>query len=109
VCPQEHIAGVTFLAFANASPDLFSVFSAINDGPETASMAFGAAFGATLFVCTIVLGSIMLVQPFQFKRRPFLRDVILILIAVLGVSPPFSSRRHLDPHRRAWGKSSFIF
>jgi sodium/potassium/calcium exchanger 6 len=87
VCPQEHIAGVTFLAFANASPDLFSVFSAINDGPETASMAFGAAFGATLFVCTIVLGSIMLVQPFQFKRRPFLRDVILILIAVLGVSP----------------------
>lgn len=73
------------MAFANGAPDLFSVFSAVNDGPETASMAFGAAFGAALFVCTIVLGTIMLIQPFQFKRRPFFRDITLFLVAVLGV------------------------
>jgi sodium/potassium/calcium exchanger 6 len=79
---QEHIAGVTFLAFANGAPDLFSVFSAISDGPETASMAFGAAFGASLVVCTVVVATIIFVQPFQFKRRPFVRDVVLFIVAV---------------------------
>mmetsp|Transcript_33778 Transcript_33778/g.88757 ORF Transcript_33778/g.88757 Transcript_33778/m.88757 type:complete len:560 (+) Transcript_33778:178-1857(+) len=78
----EHIAGVTFLAFANGAPDLFSVFAAISGGPETASMAFGAAFGAGLAVCTVVIGTIIMIEPFRFKRRPFVRDVVTYLAAV---------------------------
>lgn len=73
---------MTFLAFANGAPDLFSLFSAVQNGPETASMAFGAAFGAGLFVTTVVVALIIFVQPFQFKRRPFVRDTVLYLAAV---------------------------
>lgn len=78
----EHVAGVTFLAFANGAPDLFSVFSAVKKGPGTASMAFGALFGAALFVCSMVVGLIAFLYPFRFKRRPFTRDILVFVIAL---------------------------
>eukprot|EP00041_Stephanoeca_diplocostata_P004019 m.40265 g.40265 ORF g.40265 m.40265 type:complete len:577 (+) comp14795_c0_seq1:252-1982(+) len=81
----EHVAGVTFLAFANGAPDLFSVFSAVKKGPDTASMAFGALFGAALFVCSMVVGLIAFLFPFRFKRRPFTRDVLVFVIALSTV------------------------
>lgn len=36
--------GVTFLAFGNGAPDIFSALVAFSD-PRTASLAFGALFG----------------------------------------------------------------
>lgn len=76
-----HIAGVTLLAFGNGAPDLFSAYSAIRRGPQSASMAFGALFGAGTFVASAVVGLIAIVGPFHFNRRPLFRDVSLFALA----------------------------
>jgi sodium/potassium/calcium exchanger 6 len=44
---SETTAGVTFLAFGNGSPDVFSTFSAMNQG--TFSLAIGELIGAATF------------------------------------------------------------
>jgi len=59
---SENVAGVTFLAFGNGAPDVFSSFSAINQ--EAAELSLGAILGAGIFVNTIVVGVIALISPF---------------------------------------------
>uniref|UniRef100_A0A8C3N591 Sodium/calcium exchanger membrane region domain-containing protein n=1 Tax=Geospiza parvula TaxID=87175 RepID=A0A8C3N591_GEOPR len=73
--------GVTFLAFGNGAPDVFSAVVAFSD-PRTAGLAIGAIFGAGVFVTTVVAGGIALVKPFTAASRPFLRDVIFYMVAV---------------------------
>ncbi|NWS67939.1 NCLX protein, partial [Crotophaga sulcirostris] len=73
--------GVTFLAFGNGAPDVFSAVVAFSD-PRTAGLAIGAVFGAGVFVTTVVAGGIALVKPFVAASRPFLRDVIFYMVAV---------------------------
>ncbi|NXC50368.1 NCLX protein, partial [Penelope pileata] len=73
--------GVTFLAFGNGAPDVFSAVVAFSD-PRTAGLAVGAVFGAGIFVTTVVAGGIALVKPFTAASRPFLRDVIFYMVAV---------------------------
>ncbi|XP_058014680.1 mitochondrial sodium/calcium exchanger protein [Ahaetulla prasina] len=77
----HNVAGVTFLAFGNGAPDIFSAVVAFSD-PRTAGLAIGALFGAGIFVTTIVAGGIALVRPFTAASRPFLRDAIFYMIAV---------------------------
>ncbi|NXE27997.1 NCLX protein, partial [Ardeotis kori] len=77
-CPLH---GVTFLAFGNGAPDVFSAVVAFSD-PRTAGLAIGAIFGAGIFVTTVVAGGIALVKPFTAASRPFLRDVIFYMVAV---------------------------
>lgn len=77
----HNVAGVTFLAFGNGAPDVFSAVVAFSD-PRTAGLAIGALFGAGIFVTTIVAGGIALVQPFTVASRPFLRDAIFYMVAV---------------------------
>jgi sodium/potassium/calcium exchanger 6 len=50
---SETTAGVTFLAFGNGSPDVFSTFSAMNQG--TFSLAIGELIGAATFSKSSVL------------------------------------------------------
>ncbi|KAL8180459.1 UNVERIFIED_CONTAM: Mitochondrial sodium/calcium exchanger protein [Gekko kuhli] len=73
--------GVTFLAFGNGAPDVFSAVVAFSD-PRTAGLAIGALFGAGIFVTTIVAGGIAIVRPFTTASRPFLRDAIFYMVAV---------------------------
>ncbi|NWV01249.1 NCLX protein, partial [Upupa epops] len=73
--------GVTFLAFGNGAPDVFSAVVAFSN-PQTAGLAIGAIFGAGVFVTTVVAGGIALVKPFTAASRPFLRDVIIYMVAV---------------------------
>ncbi|MGH0165026.1 UNVERIFIED_CONTAM: hypothetical protein FKN15_048198 [Acipenser sinensis] len=73
--------GVTFLAFGNGAPDVFSAVAAFAD-PRTAGLAIGALFGAGVFVTTVVAGSVALVKPFTVASRPFLRDIIFYMAAV---------------------------
>ncbi|NWI86074.1 NCLX protein, partial [Pitta sordida] len=87
-CPQgkdfsltSPLHGVTFLAFGNGAPDVFSAVVAFSD-PRTAGLAIGAVFGAGVFVTTVVAGGIALVKPFTAASRPFLRDVIFYMLAV---------------------------
>ncbi|MBN3300030.1 NCLX protein, partial [Amia calva] len=77
----HNVAGVTFLAFGNGAPDVFSAVAAFAH-PRTAGLAIGALFGAGIFVTTVVAGSIALVKPFTVASRPFLRDIIFYMAAV---------------------------
>lgn len=73
--------GVTFLAFGNGAPDIFSALVAFSD-PRTAGLAFGALFGAGVLVTTVVAGGIAILRPFTAASRPFLRDIIFYMVAV---------------------------
>ncbi|KAH8555752.1 Sodium/calcium exchanger protein-domain-containing protein [Umbelopsis sp. PMI_123] len=81
---SESLAGVTFLAFGNASPDLFTTFSALNSG--SGSLAVGELIGAAFFIVTVVAGGMALIHPFRAKRMVFLRDVTFFTgaVAVVG-------------------------
>ncbi|KAK2503958.1 hypothetical protein MC885_008353 [Smutsia gigantea] len=73
--------GVTFLAFGNGAPDIFSALVAFSD-PRTAGLAFGALFGAGVLVTTVVAGGISILRPFTAASRPFLRDIVFYMVAV---------------------------
>ncbi|OXB56791.1 hypothetical protein ASZ78_014310 [Callipepla squamata] len=73
--------GVTFLAFGNGAPDIFSAVVAFSN-PRTAGLAVGAVFGAGVFVTTVVAGSIALVKPVTVASRPFFRDITFYMVAV---------------------------
>lgn len=70
---SESLAGVTFLAFGNGSPDVFSTFAAMGSG--SGSLAVGELIGAAGFITAVVAGSMALVRPFKVARRSFIRDV----------------------------------
>lgn len=78
---SHNVAGVTFLAFGNGAPDVFSAVVAFSD-PRTAGLAIGALFGAGVFVTTVVAGGIAIVKPFTAASRPFLRDIIFYILAI---------------------------
>ncbi|KAF8896403.1 Sodium/calcium exchanger protein-domain-containing protein [Infundibulicybe gibba] len=77
---DENVAGVTFLAFGNGSPDVFSTFSAMRAG--SGSLAIGELLGAASFIVSCVVGSMCIIKPFEVRRGPFLRDVGFFTAAV---------------------------
>ncbi|KAF9524833.1 Sodium/calcium exchanger protein-domain-containing protein [Crepidotus variabilis] len=77
---DENVAGVTFLAFGNGSPDVFSTFSAMR--ADSGSLAVGELLGAATFIVSCVVGSMCIIKPFQIYRGPFLRDVGFFSTAV---------------------------
>ena len=77
---SESMAGVTFLAFGNGSPDLFSTFAAMRVG--SGSLAIGELIGAAFFITSVVSGSMAIVYPFKVSRKSFLRDAIFFAGAV---------------------------
>ncbi|XP_029426445.1 mitochondrial sodium/calcium exchanger protein isoform X3 [Nannospalax galili] len=78
---SHNVAGVTFLAFGNGAPDIFSALVAFSD-PRTAGLAIGALFGAGVLVTTVVAGGITILRPFVAASRPFLRDITFYMVAV---------------------------
>ncbi|KAF2178532.1 hypothetical protein K469DRAFT_598995 [Zopfia rhizophila CBS 207.26] len=76
---SESMAGVTFLAFGNGSPDVFSTFAAMST--NSASLAIGELIGAAGFITAVVAGSMALVRPFKVARRSFVRDVGFFIVA----------------------------
>lgn len=78
---DENVAGVTFLAFGNGSPDVFSTFSAMR--ANSGSLAIGELVGAASFIVSCVVGSMCIIKPFQLKRATyFIRDVGFMFTAV---------------------------
>lgn len=77
---DENVAGVTFLAFGNGSPDVFSTYSAMR--AESGSLAIGELLGAASFIVSCVVGSMCIIKPFKVHRTPFLRDVGFFTVAV---------------------------
>nr|POE54135.1 putative cation exchanger c3a12.06c [Quercus suber] len=76
---SESMAGVTFLAFGNGSPDVFSTFAAMST--NSGSLAVGELFGAAGFITAVVAGSMALIRPFQVSKRSFVRDVGFFTVA----------------------------
>nr|CAG8600818.1 9331_t:CDS:10 [Entrophospora candida] len=77
---SESMAGVTFLAFGNGSPDVFSTFSAVTHG--YGSLAIGELLGAASFITFVVAGTMAVITPFHVTRLPFLRDLIFFTGAI---------------------------
>ncbi|RAL15673.1 sodium/calcium exchanger protein [Aspergillus homomorphus CBS 101889] len=77
---SESLTGVTFLAFGNGSPDVFSTFAAMRS--NSGSLAIGELLGAASFITSVVAGSMALVRPFKVARRSFVRDVGYFVVAV---------------------------
>jgi len=91
---DESVAGVTFLAFGNGSPDVFSTFSAMRT--NIGSLAVGELFGAASFIVSCVAGSMCIIRPFKVEKFPFLRDVGFFFIAVtLVIAVLWDGRLHL--------------
>ncbi|KAF2842830.1 hypothetical protein M501DRAFT_1012222 [Patellaria atrata CBS 101060] len=76
---SESMAGVTFLAFGNGSPDVFSTFAAMST--NSGSLAVGELIGAAGFITAVVAGSMALVRPFNVARKSFIRDVGFFIVA----------------------------
>lgn len=77
---DEHVAGVTFLAFGNGSPDVFATFSALRT--NAGSLAIGELLGAASFIVSCVVGSMCIIKPFRVNRGPFLRDTMFFIASV---------------------------
>lgn len=92
---SESLAGVTFLAFGNGSPDVFSTFAAM--GSNSASMAVGELLGAACFITAIVAGSMSLVREFRVPRKSYVRDICFFIVAVI-----FTTLFLLDGHLYFW-------
>jgi solute carrier family 24 (sodium/potassium/calcium exchanger), member 6 len=78
---SESLAGVTFLAFGNGSPDVFSTFAAM--GSNSASMALGELIGAACFISGVVAGSMALVREFRVDKKTYARDIGFFILAVV--------------------------
>lgn len=76
---SESMAGVTFLAFGNGSPDVFSTFAAMSS--HSGSLAVGELIGAAVFISTVVAGSMALVREFKVGKKTFVRDVGFFIMA----------------------------
>ena len=92
---SESMAGVTFLAFGNGSPDVFSTFAAIKT--NSGSLAVGELIGAAGFITAVVAGSMALVRPFKVARKSFVRDVGFFTVAA-----SFSMVFLADGHLHLW-------
>ncbi|KAJ4141257.1 hypothetical protein NW768_000467 [Fusarium equiseti] len=92
---SESLAGVTFLAFGNGSPDVFSTFAAM--GSNSASMAVGELIGAASFITGVVAGSMALVREFRVDRKSYTRDICFFIFAVI-----FTMIFLADGHLHLW-------
>ncbi|MCJ1288451.1 hypothetical protein MMC26_007809 [Xylographa opegraphella] len=92
---SESMAGVTFLALGNGSPDVFSTFAAMST--NSGSLAVGELIGAAGFITAVVAGSMALVRPFRVARKSFVRDVGFFVVAA-----SFSMVFLADGHLHLW-------
>eukprot|EP00250_Pteridium_aquilinum_P033785 c6301_g1_i1 orf=131-1984(-) len=105
------VAGVTLLAIGNGAPDVFSSVAAFVSSDESGSIGFGAILGGSLFVTTVVSGTVALVTARACKAAGyqrislvcFVRDA-LFLLASSGVLTAIL----LDGKVRLWEAISFL-
>jgi sodium/potassium/calcium exchanger 6 len=77
------VSSVTLMAFGNGAPDIFSTFASVQAGEY--QQAFGQVVGATAFISLCITGFLSIggwVIGYQVYRRPFLKDVGILAMAV---------------------------
>eukprot|EP00842_Homolaphlyctis_polyrhiza_P000559 jgi/Hompol1/1503/HPOL_003210-RA len=80
----ETVSGVTIAALGNGAADLFSTFAAFKGG--LVPLSLGELFGASSFITCCISGLICIVKPSKLPRRPFIRDVVAFIGAIVLVS-----------------------
>ena len=98
---SESMAGVTFLAFGNGSPDVFSTFAAMKT--QSGSLAVGELIGAAGFITAVVAGSMAIARPFKVARKSFVRDVGFFIVAAA-----FSMVFLADGHLHMWECATMV-
>lgn len=98
---SESLTGVTFLAFGNGSPDVFSTFAAMST--HSGSLAVGELMGAAGFITAVVAGSMALVKPFKVAKKSFIRDV-----GFFAVAASFSLVFLADGKLKLWECASMV-
>ncbi|KAI6235635.1 putative sodium/calcium exchanger 7 (Na(+)/Ca(2+)-exchange protein 7) [Aphelenchoides besseyi] len=80
---SQSTAGVTFLAFGNGAPDIFSSIASVTSAKRPkANLAVAELLGGGMFVTSIVVSCIIFVKPFQIPKLPFLRDTLFFVLAL---------------------------
>ncbi|CDK27013.1 unnamed protein product [Kuraishia capsulata CBS 1993] len=80
---DERTAGATLLSVGNGTPDLFATYAALES--KSAALAIGELIGSATFVCTVVVGSMAIVRPFEVDSSGFTKDVAFFFV-LLGVA-----------------------
>ncbi len=99
---------MTFAAFGNGAPDIFSSLAAFSNS-ESGGLAFGELLGAAMFILTVVMGVVAIISPvsrsggllkgikltvlrsqFPVAKFPFFRDIaffmgaLVVILSMLG-------------------------
>lgn len=80
---NDSTMGATLLAVANALPDFFSTFRAIQAG--AGNLAIGELLGAAIFLVTILSGGVMITSPFRVDPPAFFRDTGALFMATVSI------------------------
>lgn len=75
------VAGVTFLACGNGSPDVFASITSFTGGQDVL-IGVGALLGASMFVATVVVGSVTIIAPCKVVPSIFIRDIFFYFVAI---------------------------
>uniref|UniRef100_A0A8D2CZL2 Solute carrier family 8 member B1 n=1 Tax=Sciurus vulgaris TaxID=55149 RepID=A0A8D2CZL2_SCIVU len=86
---SHNVAGVTFLAFGNGAPDIFSALVAFSD-PRTAGLAIGALFGYLGLYLFYVVTVVLCTWIYRWQRRKS-------LVCSLPGTPEMLSDSEEDP------------
>ncbi|KAG6623645.1 Ca2 :Cation Antiporter (CaCA) Family [Phytophthora cinnamomi] len=83
------VAGITFLAFGNGAPDVFSAIAAYSSG--VGETGVNELLGGAMFVSTVVVGGVAVASAVKVQRWAFVRDVgaligSLLLFLLLAMS-----------------------
>ncbi|XP_077995406.1 mitochondrial sodium/calcium exchanger protein-like [Glandiceps talaboti] len=80
---DENVAGVTFLAFGNGAPDVFSAIAAVKSGNGSGhgvKLMVAGLFGSGIFITTVIVFAVVMVKSFRIDTQiEFMRDVIVYL------------------------------
>ncbi|KAE9547568.1 hypothetical protein FO519_009218 [Halicephalobus sp. NKZ332] len=80
---SQSVAGITFMAFGNGAPDIFStIASVLNTKHPKAGLAIGELLGGGAYVTTVVFSTVIMVKPFKIARKPTIRDISFYLLAI---------------------------
>ena len=80
-----NIAGVTFLAMGNGAPDVFSSVTSFGGGSDVL-IGLGGLLGASMFISTVAVGSLIVASPCAVNPRNFVRDVAFHIIGVVSLA-----------------------
>lgn len=80
-------AGVSLLALGNGASDVSATMNAIwNDPVDGYKLSLGALTGASMFITTVVAGSVILANGGMVCRGAMLRDVVALAVTVVVVA-----------------------